>query len=595
MPSDWSGRRPLLPLQFAFATFALCLLSISCDTSTVGPSASGTTPSRDWVEQYPQPTGNDLHGVWQSPEGQVFVVGARGTIARFDGDDWTPMVSGVVEKLEAVWGSSAVDVYASGHEGTILHYDGHSWESVDHTFTRGFGGIWGSSAVDVYVWGGALYHFDGIGWSEIDIDGGVRGMWGTSRGNVYALVHDAVFHYDGTSWEESIRFSSGLKLGIWGCGEHVYVVGDEGSIHHFDGQQWEEMDSGTSRLLTLVSGVSPSEVYATGSGRVFYFDGSEWAEMEDVYGMYNGIHGDAANGVIVVGSYGKMERLRNGLREEITPPVAARKAIWGAAIDDVFVVGYGGSIMHFDGASWEPMTSGTRNDLLAVWGTGGRDVFAAGRSGTILHYDGAVWEQMDSGSAKTFMSIWGSAHNDVYAAGAVFGPIQSIGTTPGTIHHFDGARWEEIELPVNSSPLTVWGTSRRNVVAPAGIYLLRFDGTEWRYTHVDDFFYASDITGWGDVFVATGGKRIYRILSNDVITDHYVPGIVELAAIWGSRPSDYYVLSYSFEDSYLHHYKGGSSTVISVPTNRLVSDVWGIPGHGVYVVGGTSIFYLATR
>jgi hypothetical protein len=52
-------------------------------------------------------------------------------------------------------------------------------------------------------------------------------------------------------------------------------------------------------------------------------------------------------------------------------------------------VGVGGTILHYDGATWSPMSSGTTNSLQAVWCSSGSDVFAVGYGGTILHYSGA--------------------------------------------------------------------------------------------------------------------------------------------------------------------------------------------------------------
>ena len=62
--------------------------------------------------------------------------------------------------------------------------------------------------------------------------------------------------------------------------------------------------------------------------------------------------------------------------------------VWGSASDDVFTVGKGGTILHYDGESWSAMESGTDVWLKDVWGTPGGDVFAVGEDGTILHHYG---------------------------------------------------------------------------------------------------------------------------------------------------------------------------------------------------------------
>ena len=41
----------------------------------------------------------------------------------------------------------------------------------------------------------------------------------------------------------------------------------------------------------------------------------------------------------------------------------------------------------------------TRETLYGVWGSGPKDVFAVGSNGTILHYDGRAWKPLTSGTA----------------------------------------------------------------------------------------------------------------------------------------------------------------------------------------------------
>jgi len=49
------------------------------------------------------------------------------------------------------------------------------------------------------------------------------------------------------------------------------------------------------------------------------------------------------------------------------PSLAQQHAIWGMAKDDVYVVGDGGGIFHFDGVVWTQMPTPTNEILLDVW------------------------------------------------------------------------------------------------------------------------------------------------------------------------------------------------------------------------------------
>jgi hypothetical protein len=72
-------------------------------------------------------------------------------------------------------------------------------------------------------------------------------------------------------------------------------------------------------------------------------------------------------------------------------------AVWGSSKDDVWIVGTQGAIVHWNGASFTPTPSGTKNALFAVTGTGPTDVWAVGSRETVLHRTGpasgaASWE-----------------------------------------------------------------------------------------------------------------------------------------------------------------------------------------------------------
>jgi hypothetical protein len=78
--------------------------------------------------------------------------------------------------------------------------------------------------------------------------------------------------------------------------------------------------------------------------------------------------------------------------------------------------------MHYDGATWSAMTSGTTAWLQGVWESAAADVFAVGTVGSnagtvILHYDGAAWKTMTSGWTSGLDSVWGSSSSDVFAVG----------------------------------------------------------------------------------------------------------------------------------------------------------------------------------
>ena len=87
---------------------------------------------------------------------------------------------------------------------------------------------------------------------------------------------------------------------------------------------------------------------------------------------------------------------------------AVLRSAWGSSPTDVFIVGHptssSGVILHYDGDGdndgngddiWEEELTGI-DKLNSTWGTAPDNVFAVGKNGTILQYNGADWNTMTS-------------------------------------------------------------------------------------------------------------------------------------------------------------------------------------------------------
>ena len=69
------------------------------------------------------------------------------------------------------------------------------------------------------------------------------------------------------------------------------------------------------------------------------------------------------------------------------PSLAPQHGIWGTAKDDVYVVGDGGGISHFDGTEWRQCSNVLTGDAHGIWGSSTNDVFVVGVDG-IFHSTG---------------------------------------------------------------------------------------------------------------------------------------------------------------------------------------------------------------
>ena len=231
--------------------------------------------------------------------------------------------------------------------------------------------------------------------------------------------------------------------------------------------------------------------------------------------------------------------------------------VWGSSATDVFAVGVGGIILHYDGNpedSWSAMDNSiTTSTLNGVWGSSATDVFAVGADGFILHYDGSDWDEIGSSAmeAHYFLGVWGSSSTDVYVVG---------GFTGNEIFHYDGTNWvnvfheSNLEFPFLQA---VWGTPGNDIFAVGNGGIIRHkDGPDWDTMNSE---------------------------TTDTLRD-----------VWGSSASNVFAVGVN---GTLLHYNGNpegtwSSDIESGTTKNLLG-IWGSSASDVFVVGngGTIILF----
>ena len=155
--------------------------------------------------------------------------------------------------------------------------------------------------------------------------------------------------------------------------------------------------------------------------------------------------------------------------------------VYGFGAEDVWVVGTGGTILHWDGA-WTAVDSGTTEDLWGIWGATPDDVWAVGGSGfddataTLLHFDGTQWSpqplpELTRPNVHALFKVWGSGPDDVYFVGQ-----------RGTLVRWDGTTLREELVGTSEDLISVWGTGPDRVAIVGGRsngVLVTWNGTEW--------------------------------------------------------------------------------------------------------------------
>lgn len=272
-----------------------------------------------------------------------------------------------------------------------------------------------------------------------DDQGAILSFWGASRTDLFAAGGTLetgggtgrVLWNDGDGWQP---MSVGTPTLWWlhGFGhDNVWAVGEQGTIAHFDGSTWETVETGHDHTLWGIWGASPDELWAVG--------GKVAGGVPAVLRRYDGTNWSDVTGV--------------GENDELFFKV------WGTAADNVYVVGDGGVILHYDGSTWNRMDSGTTARLLTVRGRSATDIYAVGGilSEVMLHYDGNRWSEVDAGDGPGLMGVW-------TAAGA---PVVAAGFTGFTVLG-DADSWRAQPSLTSLCLHAVWGDGRGNYALGGG-------------------------------------------------------------------------------------------------------------------------------
>ena len=292
--------------------------------------------------------------------------------------------------------------------------------------------------------------------------------------------------------------------------------------------RWLPMSSGATGELVDVWGTGPTDVFAVGSNAdadavIVHYDGTGWSEQ---------------------------------LKRPYEFGPSSFNGVWANTPTDVYAVGIlveegaSGSVYHYDGSAWSPMTLPRQaaDDLLyGVWGLSGTEIFAFGtyRFGIgeyaplILRYDGIAWQTFPVPDGDMYISgMWGSSATDLYASAGRFESPSQI------VMHYDGSAWSVVqETKAEGAAHAIWGNSASAVfVGQTTPPILHYDGAAWLPATVPSTAPVFDLWGTSatDVFATSGGAVLHydgaAWTSTPPLTPH------RLIALWGSSSTDAFVV-----------------------------------------------------
>jgi hypothetical protein len=192
------------------------------------------------------------------------------------------------------------------------------------------------------------------------------------------------------TWTQSTIPSEAGLTGCWVFGPNsIYVVG--GSVYKStDGKTWKDVTPMSSKGYSLAGKLSGFSMFA-------FEENDYWLVDGDITFHYDGV-------------------VANDIRTNSVSGTNALHSCWGTASYDMYAVGDGGTILHFDGGSWTKMQSGTTGDLHSVWGTSDQNIWAAGYHSqsavtAVVHYDGTSWSAVPLSNLPGYVGPGGDALN----------------------------------------------------------------------------------------------------------------------------------------------------------------------------------------
>ncbi len=354
-----------------------------------------------------------------SPQLTLTTLGAAGStavLAGFDasgnvhflfeeGGHFRTIASPVNAQVEAVWGTSGTDVYAVGEAGLLMHYNGNEWVMQRQ---GELGNVMDLAAFDgpevfavanecanslcSFRRGTVLQRTAAGGWAKLPgpFSAELSGIGGRSANNFWVVGKSgAAYRWNGANW--TTTFASTNLNDVAVCNNTTFIAGD-GQVLAVDdlGTMGPIINAGTVPLRAISCGVG-SKVYVVGDGAIV-----EWTP----------------GGVEVLDTQA----------ENIAP--AAWRAVYATPDGHVLVGGDARYIVHWNGkkfVAYDRPAGLNISSVRSMWGTGVGDVYAVGilvgGAGFALHFNGAYWQPIDSGTESGLNAVTGLKQGELWIGG----------------------------------------------------------------------------------------------------------------------------------------------------------------------------------
>jgi hypothetical protein len=396
-----------------------------------------------------------------------------------------------------------------------------------------------------------------------------------------------LFHYDGTRFVHYPIAQQGDLHDLWASGPNDVWVAGRHQVLHWDGTSLTEQPYGPTNLnITTVGGRGPNDVWAFAeSGQIFHFNGS-WLTWNAP--MVGNLYASKffPGGQALAAGDGLLQLSGTQWTAMPVPVPQTIYSLSGVGIDDVWMAGNGGTLLHHSGGdfsdagAWSrPLDAGS-GPILSVFELD---------SSRLFYGQGGVWE-------ATPATIVGRPYSVSRAITAIeglgVGDIWAVGDNVLVHRPADNAQFQDLTADNNDLRETVFGAA----VSPAGeVWVVgqyqsvhqRVDGG-WvpvpvsMQSNMSDFYRAYS-PARGQLIVVGEYPGNAMVLQNGTMVP--LSGVTtheQLHGVFGFGPDDIWLTGHN---GYIGHFIDGGWNETVIPGAIDFNAVWGAAPDDVWVAG----------
>lgn len=266
------------------------------------------------------------------------------------------------------------------------------------------------------------------------------------------------------------------------------------------------------------------------------------------------------------------------------------RSMFGFAPKDIWAVGTMGLILHYDGTTWNPVTTGTSmadpaKNLNSVWGAAANDLWVVGDGNVILRFDGRNWTRRASSTSTTkdITAVWGANQVLVY--------YTSTDNDPTKLHFIEVVQGNDIggldiTVPAGITLEALWGTADNNIwtVGNQAIFNVTKSGSTRNFTQFTTSAYLRSL--WGasanDIWAVGDSGQLWHWNGSN-FSAQSSPNTMNLRSVWGTGASDVWFVG---DAGAVGHFDGTTWTApTSTGTTVNLAAVWGLNTVDVWAGG----------